>query len=97
MCDKWATWMLKNQNEVTAAGNYKHPQRLDCVQWVSEVWDEFSMTRVLKKATELRMTAELGPEIPGYKREDNVVDLEPSGAEVEQLVADIESDLQAEL
>ena len=42
------------------------------------------------------MTAELGPEIPDYKREDNV-DLEPSGAEVEQLVADIESDLQAEL
>ena len=97
MCDKWATWVLKNQNEATAAGNYKHPQRIDCVQWVSEVWDEFSMTGVFKKVTELGMTAELGPEIPGYKREDNVVDLEPSGAEVEQLVADIESDLQAEL
>ena len=89
--------MLKNQNEGTAVGNYKHPQRLDCVQWVSEVWDEFSMTGVLKKVTELGMTAEFGPEIPRYKREDNVVDLEPSGAEVEQLVADIKSDLQAEL
>ena len=97
MCDKWADWMLKNQNEVTAAGNYKHPERIDCVRWVSEVWDDLSMAGVIKKAADLGMTADLGPEIAGYKRGDDVVDLEPSGAEIDVLLADISDDLEAEL
>ena len=97
MCDKWASWMLENQNEVTAAGNYKHPERIDCVQWVYEAWKDLSMAGVIKKAAELGMTADLGPEIPGYKRDDDVVELEPSGAEIDVLLADIAGDLEAEL
>lgn len=90
MCDKWAAWMLENStNGVTAAGNYKHPERIDCVKWVSEVWDDLSMDGVKAKAAELGMTSDLGPEIAGYRRNDDVVDLEPSGEEVEELIAEL--------
>ena len=35
------------------------------------------------------MTSDLGPEIAGYRRNDDVVDLEPSGEEVEELIAEL--------
>ena len=90
MCDKWASWMLKAANNgVTAAGNYKHPERIECAKWVSEVWTDLSMEGVKSKAAELGMTSDLGPEIPGYQRNDSVVDLEPSGEEVEDLIAEL--------
>ena len=90
MCDKWANWMLEASTQgVTAAGNYKHPERIDCVKWVSQVWDDLKMDGVKAKAAELGMTSDLGPEIPGYKRGDDVVELEPSGPEIEELIAEL--------
>ena len=88
MCDQWATWMLKNQNEVTKAGNYKHSKQADCVEWV---WEEFSMEGVKSKAVELWMTSDLGPEIEGYQPGKSYVDCQPSGEEtVDGLIADLE-------
>ena len=36
MCDQWATWMLEESQKLgtTAAGNYKHPSYVDCLNWV---------------------------------------------------------------
>ena len=51
------------------------------------------MAGVVKKAPELGMTSELGPEWPEYKPDKKFLDLVPSGPEEEVLVADIEKDL----
>ena len=40
-----------------------------------------------KAASRFGMTSELGPEIPGYVRDDDVVDLQPSGEEFDDSIA----------
>ena len=85
--------MLKNStNGITAVGNYKHAERIDCTKWVSEVWDDLSMDGAKAKAVELGMTSDLGPEILGYKRNDDVVDIEPTGEEVEELIVELSAE-----
>ena len=70
MCDQWATWTLEESQKLgtTPAGNYKHPSYVDCLNWVVQAWKDFDKSGIKKKAKELGMTPELGPEI-GYKHE----------------------------
>ena len=89
VCDKWASWMLKMAGEdgLTDSGNYKYPTESDCVAQVSQFWEEIEMDGVKKAAFRLGMTSELGPEIPGYVRNDDIADLQPSGEEVDVSIA----------
>ena len=84
MCDQWATWMLEESQKLgtTPAGNYKHPSYVDCLNWVVQTWKDFDNSGIKKKAKELGMTTELGPEIEGY-HDDHFQDKKPKGAEVE--------------
>ena len=84
MCDQWAIWMLEESQKLgtTPAGNYKHPSYVDCLNWVVQTWKDFDNSGIKKKAKELGMTTELGPEIEGY-HDDHFQDKKPKGAEVE--------------
>ena len=50
------------------------------------------MDGVIKKAADLGMTSDLGPEIEGYQHGKNYTDLEPE-AEVEVSIADLIEEL----
>ena len=66
----------------------------DCLQCVSQAWENLN-TAVVKKARELGMAADLGPEIEGYVNK-HFQDAQPSGDNVEVADSEFANDLQAE-
>ena len=84
--------MLKESEKVgtTQAGKYKHPTYPDCLNWVAKSWKDLNTAGVLKKAKDLGMTAEPGPEIEGYE-DENFSDQQPVGPEVEVRRSSIQS------
>ena len=67
----------------------------DCLNWVVKSWKDLDTSGVVKKAKELGMTSELGPEIEGFE-DGNFQDEQPSGNEVEVLDPEFEEDINAE-
>ena len=65
MCEAWVTWMLEN-NLTTSSGNWKKPKEMDCLSWVVKAWEEVGSSGILRKARELGMLADPGPEVEGY-------------------------------
>ena len=97
MCNKWASWMLEECEKLglTSAGNYKHPTYPDCLKWVKEVWDDLATDGIVSKAQELGMSADPGPEIPGYV-ETEFEDVQPNGPMVEYRDSELVEDLTEE-
>ena len=94
MCDQWATCMLEESKKLgtTDAGNFKHPTYPDCLEWVVKAWNDVNTAGVLKKAKELGMTADPGPEIEGYV-DEHFQDAVPVGSEVEVDDPEFQEDL----
>ena len=95
MCDAWADWMLNESQKfgTTPAGNYKHPTYPDCLQWASKVWNYLNTEGVVKKAKQLGMCAEPGPEIEGFI-DQQFQDEQPIGEVVEVEDPEFGPDLQ---
>ena len=69
---RWAQWMLEKNGalELTAASNRKHPTLKNVIEWLNDSWNGLSMEGVKKKAEELGMAADPGPEIESYVPKD---------------------------
>ena len=59
----------------------QNPSNVDCLNCVVQAWKDFEKSGIKKKAKELGMTPELGPEIEGYE-DDHFQNVKPQGAEV---------------
>ena len=94
MCEQWALWMLKN-NLTTRAGNWKRPTQMDCLDWVVKAWEEIGSAGIRKKAKELGMCPEPGPEIEGYV-DKAFVNQAPDEEEGDVYIAELERDFEAE-
>ena len=64
----WAQWMLETNDllGLTKAGNRKHSTLKNVIEWLNKSWNAISMEGVKKKAKELGMAADPGPEVAGY-------------------------------
>ena len=66
-----------------------------CLKWVKEVWDDLATDGIVSKAQELGMSADPGPEIPGYV-ETEFEDVQPNGPMVEYRDSELVEDLTEE-
>ena len=95
MCDLWAEWMFEENPKlgVSSVGNYKAPTQMDCISWVTKAWKDLKTGGVVKKAKELGMTPDPGPEVEGYI-ERNFEDPAPSGQEADVHIAELEREFE---
>ena len=66
---------------------------MDCLSWIVKAWEEVGSSGILRKARELGMLADPGPEVDGYV-ERSFADATPDVAEADVYIAELERDFE---